>query len=106
MSDYLYTPTIPKNQSQSDRRGTEFRFYVADYMTATMNLSLAERGIYVDLLRLFWEYGSLPDDLDKIRVKMLPLTSRHHSRIRKVLEQCFRQADDGSWYNPGFGDHP
>jgi hypothetical protein len=86
-----------------------FKFYVADYVTAAFNLSLAERGVYVDLLRLFWEYGSLPDDLDKIRVKMMPTGERHHSRInkwiRKVLEQCFRRTDDGRWCHPGFGDH-
>src|SRR6266536_1830232 len=86
-----------------------FAFYTADYMTATVLLSLAERGIYVDLLRLVWEYGSLPDDMDKIRVKMLPTGERNHPRIhrwiRKVLEQCFERTDDGRWFNPGFGDH-
>ncbi len=100
---------MTKRRKSNTNKMPWFKFFTADFVTAVMNLSGVERGIYVDLLRLFWEYGSLPDDLDKIRVKMLPTGERHHSRIykwiRTVLEQCFQQADDGSWFYPGFGDH-
>jgi uncharacterized protein YdaU (DUF1376 family) len=83
-----------------------FKFYTADFVTVTMNLSGVERGIYVDLLRLFWEYGSLPDDLDKIRVRMMHLPDcRQYKLVPGVLQRCFDQTDDGRWFNPGFGDH-
>src|SRR6266496_3596699 len=82
-----------------------FRFYTADYVTATVNLSTVERAIWLELLRLFWEHGSLPDDLDKIRVNMLPLgRSRAYKLVSGVLEKCFER-NDGRWFNPDFGDH-
>ncbi len=68
------TPNININHSKN--KLPWFKFIKADYVSTTVNLRGIERAIYIDLMRLFWEYGSLPNDMDKIRLKMLPLDRR------------------------------
>jgi hypothetical protein len=70
-------------------------------------LSATERGIYIDLMRLAWEHGLLPNDMDRLRRLMLPVGDpRQYKKAPAILEQFFKRLDnDGRWYFPGFGDH-
>ncbi len=97
------TPNININHSKN--KLPWFKFIKADYVSTAVNLRGIERAIYIDLMRLFWEYGSLPNDMDKIRLKMLPLDRREYRWLPGVLDKCFAQTDDGRWFNPDFGDH-
>jgi len=49
-----------------------FDLYTADWLSGTLTMSYEEKGLYLDLLCLQWETGSLPDDAQLKRLRAKP----------------------------------
>jgi uncharacterized protein YdaU (DUF1376 family) len=76
-----------------------FQFYVKDFMTGTMTMSLAEVGAYIRLMCHQWNARSVPgDDLTELARAMVCDRTEAESVWPKVRTK-FRQKNDGNWTN-------
>lgn len=76
-----------------------FQFYVKDFMTGTITMSLAEVGAYSRLLCHQWDVGSVPgDDLSALARAMVCDRSEAEI-IWPKIQHKFRQKRDGLWTN-------
>lgn len=72
--------------------------YAKDFLTGTMTLPLAARGLYASLLSYQWDAGGIPDD----PILMARAASCEVEEIAKfwpVLRSKFRLERDGIWRN-------
>jgi uncharacterized protein YdaU (DUF1376 family) len=73
-----------------------FSFYVRDWI-ADVNvraMTNEARGVYIDLLALCWQEGTLPRDPAQLK-KIARLTAAEFRRIWPQLEPCFTLTPDG-----------
>jgi uncharacterized protein YdaU (DUF1376 family) len=73
-----------------------FSFYVRDWI-ADVNvraMSNEARGVYIDLLALCWQEGTLPRDPAQLK-RIARLTAAEFRRIWPQLEPCFTLTPDG-----------
>ena len=82
-----------------------FKFFVSDYLGDTQQLDIIDHGIYLRLLMLQWQDGSVPGDMQKI-LKVLGIPeefrrkmSSYCSRIDAVLANFFTKTDERNWQN-------
>jgi uncharacterized protein YdaU (DUF1376 family) len=76
-----------------------FPLYVQDFLTGTMALSPAERGMYLDCLCYQWEVGGVPgDDLERL-ARVMRCTTTEARRAWPVLASKFVKGDDGLYRN-------
>lgn len=72
-----------------------FPFYPGDYLADTIGLSCCEHGVYLLLLAVSWQRGSLPDDMDHLsRLAASPPIES----LRFVLQEYWTLTDQG-WIN-------
>lgn len=76
-----------------------FPLYVQDFVTGTMALSPAERGMYLDCLCYQWEVGGVPgDDVERL-ARVMRCTPAEAKRAWPVLVSKFVKGDDGLYRN-------
>lgn len=76
-----------------------FPLYVQDYLTGTMSLTPAERGVYVDCLCYQWEVAGVPGD-DPSRLALVMRTSPAEARkLWAVVKTKFERCEDGLYRN-------
>jgi uncharacterized protein YdaU (DUF1376 family) len=69
-------------------------FFPRDYLAATRHMSLAERGVYTDLLWLQWENGPLPDDAERL-ANMVGCQLAEFERLWQVVGRKFERTEQG-----------
>lgn len=69
-------------------------FWVRDYITATRQFTLAERGAYTDLLFFQWEQGVLPNDPDRLS-RLLGVSREEFDEVWKTLSIKFLPTREG-----------
>jgi uncharacterized protein YdaU (DUF1376 family) len=71
-----------------------FQFYVKDWLSssAVRMMSLAAKGLYIDLLALQWNEGDLPADLTKL-AKLAKVNLKVFRRLWPEIETCFPSQD-------------
>lgn len=76
-----------------------FPLYVQDFLTGTMALSPAERGVYVDCLCYQWEVGGVPgDDMERL-ARVMRCTVAEARRAWPVIASKFSKGEDGLYWN-------
>jgi len=76
-----------------------FQFYVGDFMTGTITMSLSEVGGYIRLLGHQWASGSVPgDDVSALARAMVCDRSEAETIWPKIRDK-FRCKKDGLWRN-------
>lgn len=76
-----------------------FPLYVQDFLTGTMALSPAERGVYVDCLCYQWEVGGVPgDDFERL-ARVMRCTVAEARRMWPVIASKFQRSEDGLYRN-------
>lgn len=73
-----------------------FQFYPKDYQADenVRAMTHEERGIYVDLLCLYWVSGSLPNDIRRLS-RMVSLPQPHFEMCWEAIQPCFKPTEDG-----------
>lgn len=76
-----------------------FPFYVGDYLTGTMSMKPAERGVYVDCLCYQWEVDGVPgDDPDRL-AQVMRCSPADARKFWTVVRRKFERGDDGLYRN-------
>lgn len=72
-----------------------FPFYPADWVTNedVVDMSLAERGAYLELLCHQWRNGSIPDDMERLR-KIARCTAKEMTQVWPKVSPMFPPADE------------
>lgn len=76
-----------------------FPLYVQDYLTGTMSLTPAERGVYVDCLCYQWEVAGVPGDEPARLALVMRCSPADARRFWTVLKSKFVRGDDGLYRN-------
>lgn len=77
-----------------------YRRYMADYLSKTANLSLAEHGAYTLLLDYsYLADGVLPSDVDELCRMVRAITPSERQAVTKILSRFF-VLGDGKYSNP------
>lgn len=78
-----------------------FKLYHRDWLASsgTREMSLAERGAFIDLLCFQWEDGFIVDDPDRL-AKRLGVSTREMRRIWPALRPHFEEIQPGRLANP------
>lgn len=81
-----------------------FKFYPADWLLGANDLTLEERGMYINLLAIQWREGGVPDSMEKIS-QILRTDPRVVRRICPKLlaekfEKCSKLLQDFSETSP------
>lgn len=69
-------------------------WFVRDYIAATRQFSLAERGAYTDLLFLSWEIGALPNDPVRL-ARLIGVSSAEFKKVWTSLRTKFTETEKG-----------
>jgi len=69
-------------------------WFVRDYIAATRQFSLAERGAYTDLLFLSWEIGPLPKDLARL-ARLIGCDRTEFASVWPVIRDKFTETAEG-----------
>lgn len=76
-----------------------FQFYVKDFMTGTMTMSLAEVGGYARLLCHQWDTRSVPGNDMAALARAMVCDRAEAELIWPKIRTKFRQKSDGVWIN-------
>ena len=76
-----------------------FQFYVKDFMTGTITMSLAEVGAYSRLLCHQWDVGCVPGDDLSALARAMVCDRAEAEQIWPKIQHKFRQKRDGIWTN-------
>lgn len=68
--------------------------WTTDWLGSTRDLTLAERGILIDLLALSWQIGALPDDPTRL-ARMCGVTAKVFAKVWPAVSARFDRAPDG-----------
>ena len=68
-----------------------FQFYPKDYMTDAnvMEMTHEQRGIYIDLLSIYWLEDGLPSDLGRL-ARLVGLPPKRFERLWPAISRCFK----------------
>jgi uncharacterized protein YdaU (DUF1376 family) len=69
-------------------------WFVRDYIAATRQFSLAERGAYTDLLFLSWEIGPLPNDPVRL-ARLIGVSAPEFRKVWTTLRAKFTETEKG-----------
>jgi uncharacterized protein YdaU (DUF1376 family) len=73
--------------------------HIGDFNNATRHLSRLERGIYRDLIEMYYDLeGPLPLDLKALCRKVLARTEEESTAVEQVLNEFFNETPTG-WYH-------
>jgi uncharacterized protein YdaU (DUF1376 family) len=67
-------------------------WFVRDYVTATRQLTLAERGAYTDLLFFQWELGALPAEPERL-ARLIGCSSEEFAAVWPAIKTKFTEVD-------------
>lgn len=76
-----------------------FRFWIADYLKDTGDLSVAEHGAYLLLLVEYYGRGPLPDDLVRLNRICRATTADEQQAVKQVAQRFFPVNGDGQRHN-------
>ena len=76
-----------------------FQFYAKDWLTGTLELTLAARGAYITLMAYQWDKGSIPADDKPAMKRVLSCSTRELQTVWKTVKVHFTRGDDGLWRN-------
>lgn len=76
-----------------------FQFYVKDFMTGTITMSLAEVGAYSRLLCHQWDTGSVPGGDVAALARAMVCDRAEAEQIWPKISHKFREKKDGIWIN-------
>lgn len=74
-----------------------YKHHLGDYAAATRHLSLLEHGVYRMLLDIYYSTEKPLPHIEKTFRLVVARTKEERSAVESVLEEFFRQNDDGSW---------
>jgi uncharacterized protein YdaU (DUF1376 family) len=78
-------------------------WFVRDYIAATRQMSLAERGAYTDLLFFQWEMGPLPRDLGRL-ARLVGCGPDEFTQVWPTISEKFSESPAGL-INPRLEEH-
>lgn len=91
---------VQTTSSRHQQKPPAFLFYVNDWITGTLTLSLEEKGAYITLLAYAWDHdGRIPNNEQTI-AKLLGSSLRVSRRIFAAVQDKFRLSRNGYWTNP------
>jgi uncharacterized protein YdaU (DUF1376 family) len=76
-----------------------FQFYAKDWITGTMTLSPAARGIYITLLAYQWDHGGVPAGEKASLSRAAQCDVRTITKFWPEVSKKFRLEKDGLWRN-------
>ena len=76
-----------------------FQFYATDWLTGTLELSLAARGAYITLLAYQWDKGGVPVDNKPIMKRILSCSTHDLNSALETIRIHFKKGTDGLWRN-------
>lgn len=76
-----------------------FQFYVGDFLTGTITMSLAEVGGYIRLLGHQWSSGSVPGDDLAALARAMTCDRAEADAVWPKIRDKFRCKKDGVWIN-------
>lgn len=76
-----------------------FQFYVGDFMTGTITMSLAEVGAYSRLLCHQWDAGFVPGDDVAALARAMVCDRSEAEQVWPKIQHKFRAKRDGVWVN-------
>ena len=76
-----------------------YQFNIGDFNNATRHLSRLERGIYRDLIDLYYDSEKpLTNDLTSLCRKVIATTEQERTAVQQVLNEYFAETENG-WIN-------
>jgi uncharacterized protein YdaU (DUF1376 family) len=74
-------------------------FYVSDWATGTTLLSLAEKGVYIDLVAYQWDTGAVPGDDLRALARIARCDLAEIEQAWPAVSAKFTRGADGLWRN-------
>lgn len=74
-------------------------FYVADWLTGTVLLSPAEKGVYIDLMAYQWDNGAVPGDDLRALARIARCDLAEIQQAWPAVSVKFTRGEDGLWRN-------
>lgn len=91
--------TTRKAKKKPKGKPPAFQFYVGDFMTGTITMSLAEVGGYIRLLGHQWEAGSVPGSDVSALARAMVCDRAEAESIWPKIRGKFREKKPGFWVN-------
>lgn len=88
-----------KRKATKKKAAPAFQFYVGDFLTGTITMSLAEVGGYIRLLGLQWSAGSVPGDDPAALARAMGCDRSEAESVWLKIRDKFRCKKEGVWIN-------
>lgn len=89
----------PRKPTRKKGNAPAFQFYVGDFMTGTITMSVAEVGAYIRLLIHQWSAKSVPGDDVSALARAMGCDRAEAEQIWSKIQHKFREKNPGVWVN-------